>query len=73
LYEGARLILRKNEAYLKDHEVLVISSIELQKMQQANKIYLNQLAQAEHMNGDSLKLMQKSNRQESYKIRNKKQ
>jgi Ca-activated chloride channel family protein len=73
LFEGARLLLNKNQLYLKDHEALVQSSVELQKMQRTNMDYLKKLDGAEQMSGDSLKLIQKVNRQESYKIRNKRQ
>jgi Ca-activated chloride channel family protein len=72
LFEGARRSLLKNEQYLKQHEKLVKSSIELQKMEVANRAYYQQLLNAETLGQDSIKLMQKSNRAASYKIRAKK-
>jgi hypothetical protein len=73
LYEGARLTLMRNAAYLQRYEPLVRTSVELQKMTAANNAYLSQLQQADKLNSDSLKLIQKQNRQEAYKIRVKKQ
>lgn len=72
LYEGARQSLKRNEAYLSLHQPLVKTSTELQKMDSANRAYYNQLLQAERMNADTIKLMQKANRAASYKIRAKK-
>jgi len=73
LYEGARLTLMRNAAYLQRYEPLVRTSVELQKMTAVNNAYLAQLQQANKLNSDSLKLIQKQNRQEAYKIRVKKQ
>ena len=63
----------RNAAYLQRYESLVRTSVELQKMAAANNAYLAQLQQADKLNSDSLKLIQKQNRQEAYKIRVKKQ
>lgn len=73
LYEGARRSLQKNEQFLKNHNKLVQSSKELQKMEAANQAYYKQLLGVETLGQDSLKLMQKSNRAASYKIRVKKE
>ena len=73
LFEGARQSLLKNQAYLKMHEPLVQASKELLKMDSANRAYYTQLLKAEQLGGDTLKLMQKTNRAGSYKIRTRKQ
>lgn len=72
LFEGARQSLLKNQAYLSMHSPLVQTSKELQKMDSANQAYYVQLQKAEQMGQDTLKLIQKSNRAASYKIRAKK-
>jgi hypothetical protein len=63
----------RNAAYLQRYEPLVRTSVELQKMAAVNNAYLAKLQQADKLNSDSLKLIQKQNRQEAYKIRVKKQ
>jgi Ca-activated chloride channel family protein len=71
LYEGARLTLKKNKEHLDLHTLLVKSSVELQKMDSINQAYLQQLLHGEKMDRDSFKLMQKTNRAGSYKLRTK--
>jgi Ca-activated chloride channel homolog len=72
-YNKARGLITENEGYLKSNAQYVDELAELKMMDSTNKKYFIQLQSAETMNADSVKYMQKSNKEKSYKLRNKKQ
>jgi Ca-activated chloride channel homolog len=72
-YNKARGLITENEGYLKSNAQYVDELAELKMMDSTNKKYFIQLQSAETMNADSVKYMQKSNKEKSYKLRKKKQ
>jgi len=71
-YDNARKLISANKQYLSANAGYVTKSEELQKMDSVNTRYSMQLKEAETLDADGVKQMQKSNRSESYKIRGKK-
>jgi len=72
-YNKARGLINENSTYLKANAGYGADFDELKIMDSTNTKYFLQLQDAERMNSDSVKYMQKSNRAKSYKLRNKKQ
>jgi len=71
-YENARQVILKNQSYLKINKGYVSRSGELQKMEAVNDKYYSRLKNAESLDTDSVKYLQKSSRASSYEIRTKK-
>jgi Ca-activated chloride channel family protein len=72
-YQRARGLIQANGKYLESNKEYVKDLPELKKMDTTNLKYFDELQNAETMSADSVKFMQKSNREKSYKARNKKQ
>ena len=71
-YNKARGLIKANTKYLETNAGYVDGSFELEAMDSTNLKYFIELQNAEKMNLDSVKYMQKSNRSKSYFLRNKK-
>jgi Ca-activated chloride channel family protein len=72
-YSLARSYIQYNDLFFRRNSFYVANSKELRRMDSANYDYLRRIKNAETMNQDSIKFIQKSNRAEFYKVRNKKQ
>ena len=72
-YDKALQSLSDNNKYLKANEVYVNSYPALKQMDSINNTYSTELVRAKDLGKDSVRLLQKASRSESYKIRNKKQ
>ena len=72
-YNLARKFIHYNDSFLRRNNYYVSTSRELKRVDSANNDYLKRILNAETLNEDAIKLIQKSNRAEFYKVRNKKQ
>jgi Ca-activated chloride channel family protein len=71
-FDEAKKIMQQNKTYLNLNKSLVDKSAELQKLNDVNINYDNRIQNAENMNADEIKFMQKSSKSQSYQIKNKK-
>ena len=71
-YVDANKYLALNAAYLQGNAIYVSNSTELKKMDSANRKYQLFLSNLKNLSSDSVKKLQKFSRQDSYKLRNKK-
>ena len=72
-YTLARSFILYNDLFFRRNSFYVADSKELRRMDSANYNYLKRIQSAETMNRDSIRLIQKFNRAEFYKVRNKRQ
>lgn len=71
-YDKARRMVAENDVYLKSNRMYVSKSKELQKMDSTNAGYLLKIKEAENLSVEEKKFLQKSSKNESYKVRGKK-
>ncbi|HEX2532203.1 MAG TPA: hypothetical protein VHK69_00630, partial [Chitinophagaceae bacterium] len=71
-FADARRRLRRNHAYLGAHPGYLERSVALQQMDSLTTAYAKALQGAEQWNADTLRLVQKTHRLASYRLRNKK-
>lgn len=71
-FEKARTLMKSNSNYLKSNSTYLSKSVELQVMDSVSQTYEAGLIDAESRSESEIKFMQKSNRVNSYKVRNKK-
>ncbi|MDB5207806.1 MAG: hypothetical protein JWR72_2881 [Flavisolibacter sp.] len=71
-YEKAEAFANDNMSYLRGNKFYAVKSKELSKMDSVSYKYASDLKRARSMSKDSVQIMQKSNRADNYKIRNKK-
>ncbi|HEU4633952.1 MAG TPA: VWA domain-containing protein [Flavisolibacter sp.] len=72
-YDKALQSLDANSNYLRANAYYAADSEALQQMDSVNRVYFTELKRAKELGKDTVKLLQKTSRSESYKIRNKKQ
>jgi Ca-activated chloride channel family protein len=71
-YDEANKTLNDGSKYLYLNAQYVDKSYELQRADSMNRSYTKKLSGARTMSADSIKMMQKANKAENYKLRNKK-
>ncbi len=71
-YDNARKIVAENKAYISKKSKIVEKNEELQRVSTANTSYQESLKDAEAMPASEFKTIQKSSKEEQYKIRSKK-
>jgi Ca-activated chloride channel homolog len=71
-YDGARKMVSDNNKFLKDNAPMVQKSKELQKADKASAVYSDKIVNAESMDTESKKVMQKASKSSNYEIRTKK-
>jgi Ca-activated chloride channel homolog len=72
-YNGAKKFINENSAYLKAHATYVNGYSDLMKIDSLNSNYQTFYYSASSVSADSLKKVQKANKAENYRLRNKKQ
>jgi hypothetical protein len=72
-FSGAKRSLDLGTNFLKANNYYVNSSAELKRMDSTNVRYANELSRIRSNSKDSIHLVQKRYRDETYKLRNKKQ
>lgn len=72
-YNGAKKYISENAAYLKAHSTYVNGYNDLIKMDSLNTNYQAMYYSASSISADSVKRIQKANKAENYRLRNKKQ
>jgi Ca-activated chloride channel homolog len=71
-YDNARKMVDDNDKYLKDNAPMVKKSLELQRASTANVTYSDKIVNAESMDAETKKVVQKASKSSNYQIRSKK-
>lgn len=71
-YDEAKKIMQQNKSYLDTKKGFIQNSKELQRLDSINSSYDKSIQDADNMSSEEIKYMQKSNKSQSYSIKNKK-